>query len=110
MGKSTKKTAAIADKKFCKKIRTQVESLLEDKEFDTMDINDPLAHKYIAMAVIGNMIEWHTRCGVKAARAGDEEMALAWTRDAGQLQAIGKLLGSICVGSGDKVSELYADA
>ncbi len=110
MGKSNKKAAVIADKKFCKKIRTQVESILEDKEFETSDINDPLAHKYIAMAVISNMIDWHTRCGVKAAKAGDEEMAIAWTRDAGQLQAIAKLLGSICVGSDDKVSSLYADA
>ena len=109
MGKA-KKSAAIADKKFCKKIRTQVETILDDKEFDTMDINDPVAHKYVAMAVISRMIDWHTRCGVKAAKNGDEEMAIAWTRDAGQLQAIAKLLGSICVGDNDEVSQLYADA
>jgi hypothetical protein len=65
------------------------------------ECNDPMVHKILALEIISNMIEWHTKAGVEHMDEGETESATAWTRDAGKFQAALGIILSIGVGPHD---------
>ena len=64
----------------------------------TDEVNDPIVHKVMAMSIIKNMIEWHTKVGIDQE---NERSAVAWLRDAGKFQAIMNILTEVTVGPND---------
>ena len=68
----------------------------------TDDCNDPIVHKVMALAIIENMIAWHTKVGMNQE---NERSATAWLRDAGKFQAIANILTQVTVGPNDFTCE-----
>ena len=62
------------------------------------DCDDPIVHKVMAIMVIENMINWHTKVGMNQE---NERSTVAWLRDAGKFQAIANILSQVTVGPND---------
>lgn len=87
---------------FDGKTQEEVESIVEGLlALSLEECNDPMVHKIMALEIITNMIEWHTRQGLQEMEAGNERSAVAWTRDAGKFQAALGILLSISCGPND---------
>lgn len=65
------------------------------------ECNDPMVHKIMALEIISNMIEWHTKQGVEYMKEGNLQAATAWTRDAGKFQSALGIILSIGCGPND---------
>lgn len=86
------------DGKTQEEVKSIVEGLLA---LSLEECNDPMVHKIMALEIITNMIEWHTRQGLQEIEAGNERSTVAWTRDAGKFQAALGILLSISCGPND---------
>ena len=63
------------------------------------DINDavkhPIGHKVAAIAIMTNMLEWHSRTAKALMEDGEYSAALGWARDAGKFQSILNILDTV---------------
>ena len=89
---------AVFDGKTQEEVKSIVEGLLA---LSLEECNDPMVHKIMALEIIKNMIEWHTRQGLQEMKAGNERSMVAWTRDAGKFQAALGIILSIGCGPND---------
>lgn len=89
---------ACFDGKTKEEVKSIVEGLLA---LSLEECNDPMVHKIMALEIISNMIEWHTRQGLQEMEAGNERSMVAWTRDAGKFQAALGIILSIGCGPND---------
>ena len=64
----------------------------------SQECDDPIVHKVMAIMVIENMIQWHTKVG---ANQDNKRSTVAWLRDAGKFQAIANILTQVTVGPND---------
>ena len=62
---------------------------------------DPMVHKLMALRIMSNMVDWHTRMGESLAQEDETKAAVAWLRDAGKFQSIINILLEIQVGNQD---------
>ena len=68
---------------------------------DTADLqNGPLLHKLIALTILKRLGFWHQTVGENRWDE-DSEIASAWIRDSGKLQAAGQILESVSLGDSD---------
>ena len=65
------------------------------------ECNDPMIHKVMALQILSNMVEWHTKQGLEHFDNEELEPGVAWTRDAGKFQAAMGIILSIGVGPND---------
>ena len=86
------------DGKTQEEVKSIVEGLLA---LSLEECNDPMVHKIMALEIISNMIEWHTRQGLQEMEAGNEKSMVCWTRDAGKFQAALGIILSISCGPHD---------
>ena len=86
------------DGKTQEEVKSIVEGLLA---LSLEECNDPMVHKIMALDIIVNMIEWHTRQGLQEMESGNEKSTVAWTRDAGKFQAALGIILSIGCGPND---------
>ena len=63
--------------------------------------NDPIGHKIIILEALSNMVEWHTKVGIKQFDEDEERSGVCWTRDAGKFQACMDILMNIQIGPDD---------
>ena len=61
-------------------------------------INDPMVHKAMLIAICNNFIEFHNDVAEKIAEKGDLQRAAAWMRDAGKFQSIVNIAATVCGG------------
>ena len=62
---------------------------------------DPMVHKLMALKIMSNMIDWHTKTGKNLIEDGEADTAVAWLRDAGKFQSIINILLEIEIGEKD---------
>jgi hypothetical protein len=62
--------------------------------------NGPLLHKVIALTIIKRIAHWHQTVGEQRWDE-DSEIASAWIRDSGKLQAAMQILQSVSLGNDD---------
>lgn len=87
---------------FDGKTKAEVKSIVEGLlALSLEECNDPMVHKIMALEIVSNMIEWHTRQGLQEVESGNERSMVAWTRDAGKFQAALGILCSISCGPND---------
>lgn len=87
---------------FDGKTKEEVKSIVEGlMALSLEECNDPMVHKIMALEIVSNMIEWHTRQGLQEVESGNERSMVAWTRDAGKFQAALGILLSISCGPND---------
>lgn len=68
---------------------------------DTADLSHgPMLHKVIALTILKRLGFWHQTVGEKRWDE-DSEIASAWIRDSGKLQAAGQILESVSLGDSD---------
>ena len=68
---------------------------------DAQDLsNGPMLHKVIALTIIKRLATWHQHTG-EIQLNDDSDMASAWIRDAGKLQASMQILQSVSLGDDD---------
>jgi hypothetical protein len=68
---------------------------------DTGDLTEgPMLHKVIALTIIKRLAYWHQKTG-EIQWEEDSDMASAWIRDAGKLQAALQILESVSLGDED---------
>ena len=68
---------------------------------DTGDLTEgPMLHKVIALTIIKRLAYWHQKTG-EIQWEEDSDMASAWIRDAGKLQAAMQILESVSLGDED---------
>ena len=68
---------------------------------DTADLaKGPLLHKLIALTILKRLGFWHQSVGEKR-WDDDSEIASAWIRDSGKLQAAMQILESVSLGDSD---------
>lgn len=89
---------ACFDGKTKEEVKSIVEGLLA---LSLEECNDPMVHKIMALEIISNMIEWHTRQGLQEMEADNEKSMVCWTRDAGKFQAALGIILSIGCGPND---------
>jgi len=89
---------ACFDGKTKEEVKSIVDGLLA---LSLEECNDPMVHKIMALEIISNMIDWHTRQGLQEMEVDNERSAVAWTRDAGKFQAALGILLSISCGPND---------
>lgn len=89
---------AVFDGKTKEEVKSIVDGLLA---LSLEECNDPMVHKIMALEIISNMIEWHTRQGLQEMEAGNETSMVSWIRDAGKFQSALGILVSICCGPHD---------
>ena len=89
---------AFFDGKTQEEVKSIVEGLLA---LSLEECNDPMVHKIMALEIISNMIEWHTRQGLQEMEEGNEKSMVCWTRDAGKFQAALGIILSIGCGPHD---------
>ena len=80
------------------------EQLLDfvDKALDSLreDIGHPLAHKVIALTVLGKLIEWHQSTATQLFN-DDLTAGLGWAQDGGKLQVAYQALRTVQIGEED---------
>ena len=73
-------------------------------EFALNQINDPMVHKAMLIAICNNFIEFHNDVAEKIAEKGDLTRAAAWMRDAGKFQSIVNITATVVCGENDFLS------
>ena len=98
----------------CKKLNAHFDGKTKDEVVDIaadaveeaiQKCNDPMVHKIMIMMMIDNMLEWHTKAGVKQAEDEEIRSAVCWLRDAGKFQAIANILATVTTGPHDWTCE-----
>ena len=58
-------------------------------------IGHPIGHKVAAIAIMTNMLDWHSRMSKSLMEEGEHSAALGWARDAGKFQSILNILDTV---------------
>ena len=74
-------------------------------EYALNQINDPMVHKAMLIAICNNFIEFHNNVAEKISNEDDLERAAAWMRDAGKFQAIVNIAATVVCGENDFLSD-----
>ena len=74
-------------------------------EYALNQINDPMVHKAMLIAICNNFIEFHNDVAEKIADKGDLQRAAAWMRDAGKFQSIVNIAATVVCGENDFLSD-----
>ena len=76
-----------------------VEQVCDISQKGLEDINDavghPIGHKVAAIAIMTNMLDWHSRMAKSLMEEGEHSAALGWARDAGKFQSILNILDTV---------------
>ena len=84
------------------KTRSEVIDIVDNLLDQSLEkCNDPMIHKVMALQILSNMVEWHTKQGLELFQEGETEAGVAWTRDGGKFQAAMGIILSIGVGPND---------
>ena len=76
-----------------------VEQVCDISQAGLEEINDaighPIGHKVAAIAIMTNMLDWHTRMAKQLIEDGEHGAAVGWARDAGKFQSILNILDTV---------------
>ena len=70
-------------------------------EYALNQINDPMVHKAMLIAICNNFIDFHNHVAEQLVEADDLDRASAWMRDAGKFQAIVNIVATVVCGEND---------
>ena len=74
-------------------------------EYALNQVNDPMVHKAMLVAICNNFIDFHNNVAEQLAEKEDLDRAAAWMRDAGKFQAIVNIVATVVCGANDFLAD-----